>query len=171
MNVNYNFILNNVKGIKASEKRLKLFEYLKNNINDNGFIFLQETHSLSKDELKWKDEFGGYLFFSHGKSNSCGVAIGYCGTEDFKVVNTACDKNGRILILDAELNDTNFLLINFYNSNTESEKLSTFSTLQKLLEKSDDYNKKNIVFGGDFNSIFNCKFDASGGNPILKKSL
>ena len=85
------------------------------------------------------------LFFSHGKSNSCGVAIGYCGTEDFKVVNTARDKNGRMLILDAELNGTNFLLINFYNSNTESEQLSTFSTLQKLLEKFDDYNKK-ILF-------------------------
>ena len=52
MNGNYNFISNNVKGIKASEKRLKLFEYLKNNIKDNGFIFLQETHSLSSDELK-----------------------------------------------------------------------------------------------------------------------
>ena len=164
MNGNYNFISNNVKGIKASEKRLKLFEYLKNNINDNGFIFLQETHSLSNDELKWKDEFGGPLFFSHGKSNSCGVAIGYCGTEDFKVVNTACDKNGRILILDAELNGTNFFLINFYNSNIEPEQLSTFSTLQKLLEKFDDYNKKNIVFGGNFNLIFDCKFDASGGN-------
>ena len=23
--------------------------------------------------------------------------------------------------------------------------------------------------GGDFNLIFDCKFDASGGNPILKK--
>ena len=111
------------------------------------------------------------LFFSHGKSNSCGVAIGYCGTEEFKVVNTARDKNGRMLILDAELNGTNFLLINFYNSNTESEQLSTFSTLQKLLEKFDDYNKKNIVFGGDFNLIFDCKFDASGGNPILKKKI
>ena len=144
INGNYNFISNNIKGIKETKKRLKLFEYLKNNINDNGFIFLQETHSLSNDELKWKDEFGGPLFFSHGKSNSCGVAIGYCGTEAFKVVNTACDKNGRILILDAELNDTNFLLINFYNSNTESEKLSTFSTLQKLLEKLDDYNKKSF---------------------------
>ena len=62
MNGNYNVISNNVKGIKASEKRLKVFEYLKNNINDNGFIFLQETHSLSNDELKWKDEFGGPLF-------------------------------------------------------------------------------------------------------------
>ena len=89
-------------------------------------------------------------FFSHGKSNSCGVAIGYCGTEDLKVVNTARDKNGRMLILDAELNGTNFLLINFYNSNTESEQLSTFSTLQKLLEKVDNYNKKYTVFGGDF---------------------
>ena len=29
--------------------------------------------------------------------------------------------------------------------------------------------KKNIVFGGNFNLIFDQKFDASGGNPILKK--
>ena len=50
MNGNYNFISNNVKGVKASEKRLKLFEYLGNNFSNNGFIFLQETHSSSKDE-------------------------------------------------------------------------------------------------------------------------
>ena len=40
MNGNYNFISNNVKGIKASEKRLKMFEYLKNSINDNGTLTL-----------------------------------------------------------------------------------------------------------------------------------
>ena len=28
---------------------------------------------------------------------------------------------------------------------------------------------KNIVFGGAFNLIFDYKFAASGGNPILKK--
>ena len=85
------------------------------------------------------------------------------------MVTTACDKNGRVLILDAELNGTNFFLINFYNSNTESEQLSTFSTLQNLLETFHDYNKKNIVFGGDFNLIFDCKLDASGENSILKR--
>ena len=146
MNSNFNFISNNVKGIKDSEKRLKLFEYLSNHINDNGFVFLQETHSLLKDKQKWKDDFKGPLFFSHGKSNSCGVSLGYWGTETFKVVNTACDKNGRILILDAELNDTNFLLINFYNSNSESEELSTFYSLRKLLVKFDDYSKKKTLF-------------------------
>ena len=116
-----------------------------------------------------KDNFVGPLFFSHGKSNSCGVAIGYCETEAYKVVHTACDKNGRILIFDAELNGKKFLLINFYNSNTESEQLSTFSTLQKLLEKVDDYNNKDIIFEGDCNLICDFKFDASGGNPILEK--
>ena len=32
MNGNYNFISNNIKGVKTFEKRLKLFEYLRNNI-------------------------------------------------------------------------------------------------------------------------------------------
>ena len=89
------------------------------------------------------------LYFWYGKSNSCSVSIGYRGTETFKVVNTACDKNGRILILDAKLNDTNFLLVNFYNSNSESEQLSSFSSLQKLIVNIDDYHKKDIVFEGD----------------------
>ena len=68
MNGNYNFISNNVKGIKASEKRLKLFEYLKNNIDDNGFIFLQKTHSLSNDELKWKDNLEDLFSFHTEKA-------------------------------------------------------------------------------------------------------
>ena len=32
-------------GIKASEKRLKLFEYLRNLSTPVGFVFLHETHS------------------------------------------------------------------------------------------------------------------------------
>ena len=93
INGNYNF--RNLISNKATEKRLKLSEYLKNNINDHDFTFLQETHSLSNDELKWEDEFGGPLFSSHGKINSCSVAISYCGTEDLKVVNRAPNKNGQ----------------------------------------------------------------------------
>ena len=77
-------------------------------------------------------------------------------------------KNGRILILSAELNDV--LLIIFFNSNSECEQLSSFSTVQKLLKKIDDYNKKHR-FGGDFNLIFDSKFDSSGGNPTLKRSI
>ena len=99
------------------------------------------------------------------KNGKTMLGVLYCGTEAFKVVNTACDKNGPILILNAKLNGTNFLLINFYNTNSEPEQLSSFSTLQKLLEEVDDYSKRNIVFGGGFDLIFDCKFGASRGNP------
>ena len=42
--------------------------------------------------------------------------------------------------------DTNILLISFYNSSSESEQLSTFSSLQKLLVKFDDISKKKHYF-------------------------
>ena len=45
-----NFISDYVKGICSSQKRLKIFEYLKNNLHHNGFVFLQETHSLTQDK-------------------------------------------------------------------------------------------------------------------------
>ena len=82
MNGNYNIISNNVKGIKASEKGLKSFEYLRKNINNNGFIFLQETHSSSNDGFSIffeKNSISFFFFFF--KSNYCDVAVGYCGAE------------------------------------------------------------------------------------------
>ena len=91
MNGNCNFISNNVKAIKASEKRLKLFEYLRNNINNNVFFFKKHVHRQMAN--KNGKTILRVLYFSHGKSNSCGVAIGYCRTETFKVVNTGCTKN------------------------------------------------------------------------------
>ena len=45
-----NFISDYVKGICSSQKRLKIFEYLKNNLHHNGFVFLQETHWLTQDK-------------------------------------------------------------------------------------------------------------------------
>ena len=57
MSVKLQFISNNVKGLQSSLKRIKVFEYQKNNLGSNGFLFLQETHSSLADEKKWADEF------------------------------------------------------------------------------------------------------------------
>ena len=87
MNSEITFISNNVKGIQNSVIRIKLFEYLKSYVTVNGFIFLQETHSCINDEVKWRDEFNGELFFSHEKTNSCGVAIGIYGSKTIEQTN------------------------------------------------------------------------------------
>ena len=57
------------------------------------------------------------LFFSHGQSNSCGVAIGFIVNTSFEVSNEKQDESGRMLILDLKVSNNDFLLINLYNAN------------------------------------------------------
>ena len=71
------FISNNVRGIQTSQKRMKLFKYLRSYVTSNRFVFFQETHLSISDEKKWEEEFNDKLFFSHGKINSCEVSISY----------------------------------------------------------------------------------------------
>ena len=63
MGVKLHFILNNVKVLQNSPKRIKLFEYSKNKLGSNGFLLLQETHSSLADEKKWADELERPIFF------------------------------------------------------------------------------------------------------------
>ena len=141
---NLKFISNNVKRIQKLEKRIKIFEYLK-----NGFIFFQETHSSVSDEKRWCNELDGNLYFSHGKTNSCGVAIGYVGSKSFVLTNQTTDKNGRLLLIEVIFDDVKFVLINICNCNTESQQLLTLIELHKILQNVDDIRNKNIIIGGD----------------------
>ena len=169
---NLKFMSNNVKGIQKLEKRIKIFEYLKNSLCPNEFIFLQETHSSVDDEKRRCDELNGNLYFSHGKTNSGGVAIGHVGSKSFVLANQTTDKNGRLLLVEAIVDDVKFVLTNIYNCNTESQQLLTLTELHKILQNVDDIRNKNIRIGGDFNFHFNSKLEAKGGKPTLtKKSI
>ena len=128
------FISNNVKGIQSFEKRIKIFEYLKKAIASCGFIFLQETHSTIHNEQNGTTSLRENSFSHTVKSNFCGVAIGFIGNTSFEVSNEKQDESGRILILDMKVSDNDFLLINLYNANKESEQLNTLSTLCNLLD-------------------------------------
>ena len=91
MGVKLQFILNNIKGLQKSLKRIKFFEYLKNHLDSKGSLFLQETHSSLADEKKWADELKGPIFLSRGKTNSCGVAIGYIRNNEVDVLDKKTD--------------------------------------------------------------------------------
>ena len=71
---------------------MKVFKYIKNAIASSGFIFLQETHfTIHMKKKSGTIEFKGKLFFLHGQSNSCGVAIGFIGNMNSKVSNKKQD--------------------------------------------------------------------------------
>jgi hypothetical protein len=71
--------------MQQKDKRLKIFSYLKDKINNHGIVFLQETHSSPGDEEQWMKEWDGDLIFSHGSSNSKGVIIGFTKNLNAKI--------------------------------------------------------------------------------------
>ena len=163
------FVTNKVKGLQSSKKRLKLIEYLKNKLESNGVLFLQETHPISNDENAWADDFKGQVFFSHGTSNSGGVLTAYLGSKSFVVKYKRNDDTGHILMLDASIDDTDYILVNIYNANTETEQIKVLNNLHLLLDSLDIHQNKQIILAGDFNLFLDTTLEAEGGSPCLKK--
>ena len=86
-----------------------------------------------------------------------------------KQTNKKSDKSGRILLVEATIDDTVFVLINIYNANTEFEQLESLSDLVSIIDKVKDIQSKNIVLGGDINVVFDISLESLGGDPCLKK--
>ena len=164
----FNAISFNCNGLGNKGKRQKIFTFLREKLK-NGFVFLQETHSVLNLEKEWKFQWGGDIYFSHGTSNSTGCAIAFSKDFSIKIVNQSKDNDGRLLILEAIINDKKFLLINLYNANTESDQLTVLDVLTSKLDGLDLNASCIPIFGGDFNLIFDTSLDSSGGNPSLKK--
>ena len=165
---NMSFLTHNTKGLQSNKKRLKLIKYLKDKLSSSGFLFLQETHSTEKNEASWKKDFNGQVFFSHGKSNSCGVLICYYGSNKPVIKNQLQDNDGRILILNLTIDEENFILVNYYNPNTETQQLEKLQELNSMLSTLNISQSSNIIFGGDFNLFFNSKLEALGETPLSR---
>ena len=86
---------NNVKGIRNHMKRKKIFNFCAN--LQCQFFCLQETHSDKLSETEWKTDWGGQIFFSHGNTNSLGVAI--LARTNQNIVDVITDTHGRYIIL------------------------------------------------------------------------
>ena len=57
MDTDFVCISYNVKGLRRKEKRIKIFNYLKQKVQ-KGVILLQETHSTKDDLESWSNDLG-----------------------------------------------------------------------------------------------------------------
>ena len=94
--IKFNLTSHNVKGLQSYKKRLKFFEYLKNQSGPNGILFLQETHFTKENEIRLNGDFNGRIHYSHGKSNSYGFLIAFFCSITYTVRKKAFDKQGQI---------------------------------------------------------------------------
>ena len=155
---------NNVKGLRATFKRKKIFHFL-NTLNCD-FFCLQETHSDKDIEKEWSDEWCGKIAFSHGATNSLGVAILY--KDKHKILHTYADSKGRFVSVTIQIEDKKILLIALYAPNIEREQKIFFNEIHSLIL---DAEYDELILTGDFNICLNNSLDKKGGNSLVKRSL
>ena len=107
---------------------------------------------------------GGGVYFSHGEYNARGVAtlIPEKLLSDFELKEEKSDDNGRMIVLDCKIYETNLILINIYAPTKDhiKEQLTFYENLYRVIEQ---YSDQNIIIGGDFITYLNINLDKKGG--------
>lgn len=121
---------------------------------------------MSDDELRWKNEWGGRIYFSHGTHNSCGVAILLKKKLNMKILEIVRDEEqGRFIILKVLYEGQNYTLCNLYAPNEDNPEF--FQKVFNLVEQcANDYR----VISGDFNLVLNNEKDKRGKAPHAHKN-
>lgn len=101
----------NVNCLQSKAKRRSIFKTCREAKYE--FSLLQETHSTTDIESTWRAEWGGQILFSHGDSNSRGIAILIRKGSEFVVEQFKMDTNGRYLVVRLVRDQEKFLLATF----------------------------------------------------------
>lgn len=116
---------------------------------------MQETHSNSGNELKWRSEWGGDINFSHGLASSRGVMILFKNNVDYTLHSVFTDKEGRWIVIEIMINNLHIILLNIYAPNEDSYFLVKLTYLNSL-------QSNQIIITGDFNTVLDTNKDRSG---------
>lgn len=108
----------NARGLRDFCKRKQLFLLLKHKEYD--VIFIQESHLLDNELHLWRNQWGGEILCSNGTSNSKGVLILFKRKLQYEIKNVIKDTNGRYLVLEIVIEETELILVNVYAPNNDS---------------------------------------------------
>ena len=131
----------NAQGLQTNRKRKKVMHWLKK--KKANVYLLQETHTTAGDEITWREDWGSKVLFSHGNTESRGVAICFLKDFDYTIKKTIRDGEGRYIILDMEINSTRTVIANIYAPN--SDEVSFFN---KVIEEISALDCVNVIWGG-----------------------
>ena len=142
----------NCQGLGSMEKRLDVFNYLKEKKCD--IICLQDTHTTKTSERFFRSQWNNECLFSSGTSNSRGVAILFSKNIDFKINNSISDQDGNYIICDLSVADNKLTLINLYGPNKDTPLF-----FQNIIDIAETIGNENLIICGDLNTIQDEKLD------------
>ena len=144
----------NVNGINNNTKRRAIFNKCR---TKGGIWLLQETHSTTSDEQLWQLEWGSKVVFSHGSSNSRGVAILFPNINiDIIEINT--DSVGRYISVKIKWHETEYVIVNCYAPTRDFRK-QQLEFIDYVKNEILCFENQNIVIAGDFNFYKDIRLD------------
>ena len=158
--VNLNILSLNVRGIREQTKRRSIFSYLKD--QKANIYFLQETYSEPADEILWKNEWGGELFFSHGTNHSKGVCILINPSVNYQFDYSYANTSDRIILITITLGSQKVSFCNIYALNNQTNQLEFMQELNNCIMDKTELTA--LIVGGDWNCTLSKK-DKIGGTP------
>ena len=117
--------------------------------------------------MDWK--FNDKIYYSHDTTNSCDELIAIYSNLNICIKIKVNNNDSWVLILEATIDGSDYLLINLYNANTEREQLTKLKNLNKLLKDFEDFQDEKVIFAGHFNLIFDKNLESVEGSPLIKK--
>ena len=156
----------NVRGIRARQKRRAIFRHLHVSY-PNSIISLQETHSSTSDEKCWKTEWGGDIYFSHGRDNAGGVAFLFPRARDFDISVIYSGEEGRLLILGVSpvsSETVEMTLVGVYapSGSRQEDKCSFLDRLERQLQVTPNHH---LIMCGDMNIKLSSRDTSSTFQP------
>ena len=80
-------------------------------------LFFRKHIALLMAKKRWCYELNGNLYFSHEKGNSRCVATGYVVSKSFHLAKQTTDKNGRLLVIGAIVDDVKLIIAMLNHNN------------------------------------------------------
>ena len=114
----------NCQGLGVKEKRLRLYQWMKN--KKCNIFYLQESHFTNSSTESLQHEFKGEMLHSYGNSQSRGVSIFIKDNLNCKLLDSFNDNDGRLLIVNVEIDDNLYTLVNIYAPNTPQNRNAFF---------------------------------------------
>ena len=159
MSGRYTYTTLNCKGLRDTQKRRTIFQFLKT--KQTNIILLQETHIVEDDLTLLQQEWEiGSICLNSGTTASAGQLI--MTSKPMQVVENIVHERGRLQ--ETILKDHDYLLriFNVYGYNNDRPRVHLLKTLFKeySVNKECDF----VCIGGDFNVVVSNMADKEGGN-------
>ena len=148
----------NVNGIRDSDKRAGLLQWVRSLPSVVDIICLQETHCTSTSEChSWFSSSGYSSVVSPGSSRSCGCVVLY--RPSLVLSNSWHDDHGRFLQCEFSLHSQSFRVVCLYAPNCNPDRDQFFHEVPARVDPSVP-----TVLVGDFNTVFDRSLDRVGSS-------